>query len=162
MKVDKLTLVRVFDRTERLEAPLFQRPYVWNEERNWIPLWDSIKAVADHKIAGLTVRPHFLGAVVMDQLHTVMAKVPVRQIIDGQQRLTTLQLALAAARDLAEQLEQHKYAMAFRKLTDNDVPLSDDPDEVFKIWPTNADRHIFSQVMRAKSPENVHALLAGC
>jgi hypothetical protein len=160
MKVDKLTLVRVFDRTERLEAPLFQRPYVWNEERNWIPLWDSIKAVADHKIAGLTVRPHFLGAVVMDQLHTVMAKVPVRQIIDGQQRLTTLQLGLAAARDLAEQLEQHKYAMAFRKLTDNDVPLSDDPDEVFKIWPTNADRHIFSQVMRAKSPENVHALLA--
>ncbi len=107
MKVDKLTLVTVFDRTERLEAPLFQRPYVWNEERNWIPLWDSIKEVAEHKIAGRTNRPHFLGAVVMDQLRTVMAKVSARQIIDGQQRLTTLQIALAAARDLSEELNQH-------------------------------------------------------
>ena len=88
-----------------------------------------------------------------------MAKVPARQIIDGQQRLTTLQLALAAARDLAEELQQHKYALAFRKLTDNDVPLSDDPDEVFKVWPTNADRIIFTQVMRANSPELVQTLL---
>jgi uncharacterized protein with ParB-like and HNH nuclease domain len=159
MKVDKLTVVRVFDRTERLEAPLFQRPYVWNEERNWVPLWESIKEVADHKIDGRVVRPHFLGAVVMDQLHTIMAKVPARQIIDGQQRLTTLQLSLAAARDLADELQQHKYALAFRKLTDNDVPLSDDPDEVFKVWPTNADRVIFTQIMRAGSPGRVQTLL---
>src|SRR5450756_1549037 len=41
MKVDKLALGRVFDRTERLEAPLFQRPYVWNEDDNWVPLWDA-------------------------------------------------------------------------------------------------------------------------
>ena len=140
MKVDKLTLVTVFDRTERLEAPLFQRPYVWNEERNWVPLWDSIREVAEQKVAGKNGRPHFLGAVVMDQLRTVMSKVSARQIIDGQQRLTTLQIALAAARDLSEELKHHKFALAFRKLTDNDFPLSVDPDEVFKVWPTNADR----------------------
>jgi uncharacterized protein with ParB-like and HNH nuclease domain len=159
MKVDKLTLGRVFDRTERLEAPLFQRPYVWNEERNWIPLWESTRAVAEHRLAGRAVRPHFLGAIVMDQLRTVMAKVSARQIIDGQQRLTTLQLGLAAARDLSEELHQHKYALAFQKLTDNDVPLSDDPDEIFKVWPTNADRLVFSHVMRARSAEIVRALL---
>jgi uncharacterized protein with ParB-like and HNH nuclease domain len=95
----------------------------------------------------------------MDQLHTVMAKVPARQIIDGQQRLTTLQLALAAARDLAEEIEEHKYALAFRKLTDNDVPLSEDPDEVFKVWPTNADRRVFSDVMRANTPPVVDDLM---
>jgi uncharacterized protein with ParB-like and HNH nuclease domain len=33
MKVDKLNLERVFERTERLEAPLFQRPYVWQQKR---------------------------------------------------------------------------------------------------------------------------------
>ena len=32
MKVDKLTLERIFERDERLEAPLFQRPYVWKQE----------------------------------------------------------------------------------------------------------------------------------
>lgn len=48
---------------------------------------------------------------------------------------------------------------AFRKLTDNDFPLSVDPDEVFKVWPTNADRNVFRSVMRAESAEVVKLLL---
>jgi uncharacterized protein with ParB-like and HNH nuclease domain len=84
-----------------------------------------------------------------------MAKVPARQIIDGQQRLTTLQLALAAIRDIAEEAEQHKHAAAFRKLTDNDGLLSEDPTEKFKVWPTNADRTTFADVMRAGSEKQV-------
>jgi len=67
--------------------------------------------VAEHKVAGRNGRPHFLGAVVMDKLRTVMSKVSPRQIIDGQQRLTTLRIALAAARDLSEELNQHKFAL---------------------------------------------------
>ena len=51
MKVDKLTLVTVFDRTQRLEAPLFQRPYVWNEDRNWVPLWDLPSVTTPARIA---------------------------------------------------------------------------------------------------------------
>ncbi len=47
MRADKLTLERVFDRTERLEAPLFQRPYVWKKDENWIPLWEAIQTIAD-------------------------------------------------------------------------------------------------------------------
>lgn len=42
MDVTKLMLSRIFDTNERLEAPLFQRPYVWNRDRNWDPLWDAI------------------------------------------------------------------------------------------------------------------------
>ena len=45
MRADKLTVNGLFDPTERREAPLFQRPYVWTEEKNWEPLWESIKAV---------------------------------------------------------------------------------------------------------------------
>jgi hypothetical protein len=33
MKVDKLTACRTFDSTERLEAPLCQRPYVWEGKK---------------------------------------------------------------------------------------------------------------------------------
>jgi len=68
MKVDKLALGRVFDRTERLEAPLFQRPYVWNEDDNWVPLWEAIREVADHKIAGRTARPHFMALLPADHV----------------------------------------------------------------------------------------------
>ena len=118
-----------------------------------------MREVAEHKIGGRPARPHFMGALVMDQLRTVMAKVPARQIIDGQQRLTTLQLGLAALRDIADDAQQHKHAGALRKLTDNDGLLSEDPNEKFKVWPTNADRTTFARVMSAGGEKQVKAVL---
>lgn len=99
--------------------------------------------------------PHFLGTIVLDQLSTPTGKVHARQIIDGQQRLTTLQLALAAARDLCNTLGQKKYGDAFKKLTDNDVPLSEDPKDVFKVWPTNADQEQFQAIMTSGSSDRL-------
>lgn len=158
MDVNKLMLSRIFDSTERLDAPLFQRPCVWNRDRNWDPLWEAIETLAQKRIAGTAVRPHFLGTIVLDQLRTPPGRVHARQIIDGQQRLTTLQLALAAARDIARLHGQANHEQAFRKLTDNSVPLSTCPEDVFKVWPTNADRDDFRSVMAAGSSEAVSKL----
>ena len=41
-------------------------------------------------------KPHFLGAVVLDQMRVPVGKPDARSIIDGQQRLTTLQLLMEA------------------------------------------------------------------
>ena len=46
MKADKPSAGRVFDMNERLEAPLFQRPYVWKEDRKvftWLPILRLVK-----------------------------------------------------------------------------------------------------------------------
>jgi uncharacterized protein with ParB-like and HNH nuclease domain len=161
MKVDKLTVGKIFDTTERLEAPLFQRPYVWEQNPNWTPLWESIRVIAEKRLNGQFGRPHFLGAVVLDQLSTPLGRVHVRQIIDGQQRLTTMQVFLAAARDLAIELGQEKYAQAFKRLIDNDVPLSDDPDDKFKVWPTNADRDEFRTVITSSDTVAIRKLASG-
>jgi uncharacterized protein with ParB-like and HNH nuclease domain len=158
MKVDKLPLNRVFDRTERLEAPLFQRPYVWERDRNWEPLWSTIRTVAEARLHNYEHRSSFLGELVLDQLETPMSHIHARQIIDGQQRLTTFQMVLAAARDLCAALGEQRFSEAFRKLTDNDVPLSDNPDDVFKVWPTNADRRVFRDTMTAGNKKNIVAL----
>jgi uncharacterized protein with ParB-like and HNH nuclease domain len=158
MKVDKLNVGKAFDFTERLEAPLFQRPYVWNEERNWEPLWEAIRPIAERHLAKEHVRPHFLGAIVLDQVQTQLGRVPIRQIIDGQQRLTTLQLALAAVRDLSNALDRQNYAQAFNKLIRNEVPLSEDPTDLVKVWPTNADRDEYGTVMEAGAVEPVKKL----
>jgi Protein of unknown function DUF262/Protein of unknown function (DUF1524) len=159
VRADKLTVNGLFDPNERREAPLFQRPYVWNQEANWEPLWESIKALATKRLTDTRVHPHFLGTVVLDQLRTPAGKLHARQLIDGQQRLTTLQIALAAARDLSLELSESKYAASFKGLTDNHVPLSDDPDDIFKVWPTNADRGEFRNVMTAGSRSAVRELI---
>lgn len=52
MDVNKLMLSRIFDTTERLDAPLFQRPYVWNQNRNWDPLWEAIETLAQKRVSG--------------------------------------------------------------------------------------------------------------
>ncbi|MEE1652239.1 DUF262 domain-containing protein [Brachybacterium sp. J144] len=33
---------QLFQLTQTLEIPLFQRPYVWTEERQWAPLWEDV------------------------------------------------------------------------------------------------------------------------
>ena len=158
MNVNKLTLKKIFDTTERLEAPMFQRPYVWTKEKNWEPLLDAILLLAEQILGGCKPRPHFLGTLVLDQLKTPIGEVAARQIIDGQQRLTTLQLALAALRDICGFHNRDKYEKAFRKLTENEVPLSKNPDDIFKVWPTNADQPDFRETMRANSSRSVKKL----
>ena len=84
--------------SQRLVVPLFQRPYVWNEENQWEPLWDDVVRVAERVLNRPTDKhhPHFLGAVVLQQVQKPTGLMQERTIIDGQQRLTTLQLLLDA------------------------------------------------------------------
>ena len=55
-------------------------------------------------------------------------------------------------------MSEHRYAKAFEKLVVNDVPLSDDPNDTFKVWPTNADREDFRSIMKAGAPSVVRKM----
>jgi len=134
-------------------VPLFQRPYVWNEGDNWEPLWEALRTALDRRLIEKKARPHFLGAIVLDQLDTFTGEVGARQVIDGQQRLTTLQILIAAIRDLAFAKGAANYQEAFKRLTENFVPSQKDPDSILKVWPTNEDRPHFRTVMSAGSLE---------
>jgi uncharacterized protein with ParB-like and HNH nuclease domain len=113
MEANKRNVSHVFAQPIQMMVPLFQRPYVWSEDSEWLPLWEHIRGLADRQFNGTEVKPHFLGAVVLDQLRMPTGTVETRQIIDGQQRLTTLQLFLAAARDVAASLGADQYSQAF-------------------------------------------------
>ena len=86
----------IFNLPQRLLVPLFQRPYVWEEERQWRPLWDDVERVANKVLEKDHSVKHFLGAVVLQQELTTTGTLATRTIIDGQQRLTTLQLLFDA------------------------------------------------------------------
>jgi uncharacterized protein with ParB-like and HNH nuclease domain len=155
MDAIKRSLGQIFDPSIRLVVPLFQRPYIWEQEKNWEPLWDSIQDVAERRLNNGNHRPYFLGAVVLDRLRTLTGDIDARQVIDGQQRMTTFQIALAALRDVCSSVGDERFFKAYTKLTANDIPLSDEPDDVFKVWPTNTDRAAFRMVMTAGSCEEV-------
>ena len=88
-----------------------------------------------------------------------MGEVDLRQVIDGQQRLTTLQLAIAAVRDLCAELGAENYREGFKRLCENYVPSKKNPASIFKVWPTNVDRDHFRRVMSAGSFQEVAAAL---
>ena len=155
MEVGARNVKVIFEQSRRLVVPLFQRPYVWNLEDQWEPLWHDIEALSNRLIEGKDVRPHFLGAVVLDHVRKPTGHIETRTIIDGQQRLTTLQLFLEAFYDHCMARGDKRHADALRKLTRNDDPLSDDTDDDFKIWPTNVDRDHFRSVMEADSPSTL-------
>ena len=154
MDVHKAFLLSIFDAKQRLEVPLFQRQYVWNEEDQWQPLWDDIV----RKFSG-ALDPdstengphHFFGAMVLDQKQTSTGHVVVRQIIDGQQRLTTLQLFIAAYRDFCREQGCDALATECEKFLLNTGMMADPDVDRFKIWPTQLDRPQFSDVITAGS-----------
>jgi hypothetical protein len=151
MKPDTRTVRELFQADVRYVVPLYQRSYVWSTDRQWQPLWEDIETVLEHRLHGTgNGYSHFLGAIVLEQQLHAPGSVPVFTVIDGQQRLTTLQLIVGAASKVAADVGADKEAAILRRLTSND-PLMADGIELFKIWPTNADRAAFRAVMNAGS-----------
>ncbi|MRS16748.1 DUF262 domain-containing protein [Enterobacteriaceae bacterium RIT691] len=152
MEANTRKLERIFDQTITYQVPLFQRPYVWTREKNWEPLWEDILALLDKHLNRGKAHPHFLGAVVLEQVANPTGSIESRQVIDGQQRFTTLQLFLMAARDHAVAHKQTKYVERFSDLVTNRRSKIDHDDEMFKVWPTNSNRESFKAVHEAGSP----------
>jgi hypothetical protein len=150
MKADKVDLAAVLGKPVRYLVPMFQRPYVWRQEEQWEPLWDDIQAVLERQLDDTPLNdalPHFLGAVVLDQVMTPTGMIESRYVIDGQQRLTTLLLFIAAARSLALERGFDGPAQVLEKLLFNDPVLLKSPDHKYKVVPTTFDREAFQQAM---------------
>lgn len=147
----------VFGNDTRLLVPLFQRPYVWQREAQWEPLWQDVSSVADRLQRRLEARPHFLGAIVLDQVLTPLGRAPTRMIVDGQQRLTTIQILLEAFADACASSGSYQYHDSVRRLTRNEPLVCVEPDDEFKVWPTNVDQHQYRSVMLAPTPAAVDA-----
>jgi len=158
MKPEKMTVLEVFQRERRLCVPLFQRAYVWEREKQWEPLWEDIQRQANAHMEHSdprTIRTHFLGAIVINLASVQGRSVARADVIDGQQRLITLQLFLAALRDVAKVYDSHPDDIGtFTRHTENPIQEKAS-NEAFKVWPTNSDREAFGKTMRSGSLQKV-------
>lgn len=157
MKAGTYTPKELFRKDIRYEIPTFQRAYVWNQEDQWEPLWDDVRNVAETyrdnlEIAGgqataaqEQTTAHFLGAVVLQQQPNAIVDLETRLVIDGQQRMTTLQILLDATQEVFARLDVEKPARRLLALVENQ--LVDRPEDVWKLRPTALDREAFVAAM---------------
>ncbi len=136
--------------------PHFQRPYCWEEERQWEPLWQDVRHLADQQDR---TRSHFMGAIVIQQQNSLIGEVQKYLVIDGQQRLSTLQLLLRAAATAFETVGEQLPAARMKELTCNAENYSDgNPDNLVKIRQADkGDRAAFRAVMHDQIDEATQA-----
>lgn len=151
----------LFETQVSYRIPQFQRPYAWGEEQ-WKLLWADVRKVADRIIDGQAdddLLPHFMGAIVLQEpKEQKMSYDEVKQllVVDGQQRLTTLQLlikasqkAFGAAFSDVSKLELDKF------LWNDDSRIGNDHLNKTKIRQSNRlDQHEFQEVIQDSIIEN--------
>jgi uncharacterized protein with ParB-like and HNH nuclease domain len=79
-------------------VPFFQRSYVWDEE-NWEVLWDHVERTEQSIAAGNTGKEHFIGTLITKERQAVEIGEQQKDVIDGQQRLTTFAIFFKAIAD---------------------------------------------------------------
>jgi uncharacterized protein with ParB-like and HNH nuclease domain len=86
---------KIFSNDFNFKIPLYQRPYSWTTEQAGELFDDLISFIGpDTNVNVDTLSPYFLGSIVLIK----DAAKPDAEVVDGQQRLTTLTILLSALR----------------------------------------------------------------
>ncbi|MDM8565405.1 DUF262 domain-containing HNH endonuclease family protein [Candidatus Halobeggiatoa sp. HSG11] len=143
MKADEKDIEEIIQGKIQYLIPLYQRAYVWEEKKHWQVLWDDLVDLASvHE----QKENHFFGSFVTMPLKD-NEKVKKFLLIDGQQRLTTIFIILAAinneanaaSKDLADEIKHDYLFNTYRSKS-------------IKLIPTKlqGDRECFEQIIRGK------------
>ena len=99
MRAHEVSFLDLVQGEKQFQVPLYQRTYSWGGKQ-LAQLWRDLLAQSEAMADGAPAGTHFMGSVVITPSPTLQAAGVNRWLlVDGQQRLTTLMLALAAIRD---------------------------------------------------------------
>ena len=93
LEAGELPVSKIFSADFDFEIPDYQRPYAWQVDQA-AQLLDDLEDALDRT----DDEPYFLGSIVLVKTKGI----PRSEVIDGQQRLTTLTILLAILRDVTE------------------------------------------------------------
>jgi uncharacterized protein with ParB-like and HNH nuclease domain len=138
MEANKRTINDIFNGNRVLEIPFFQRAYVW-EEPQWERLLEDMESVTENK------RPYFLGSLILKQQQTSTGSQvgDKRTLIDGQQRLTTLNIMFKV---LCLKTSQNGiFGRVFRLISNDNIAL----------WHNHNDITSFNKILNLTSEEDL-------
>ncbi len=136
-------LMKIFSNDYAFSIPDYQRPYSWGLEQVGDLLADIRTAMQDDDgvIPIQDLSPYFLGSVVLikDPLR------PEAQVVDGQQRLTTLTIMLSVLRELAPA----PLAIKLQSFVCEEADMLTGAQARFRLSPRTRDRDFFRRHIQA-------------
>lgn len=142
-------VISVLGDQKRFMVPIYQRQYAWGDDR-WNDFWNDVVAKAEEALEHKPKFQHYMGALIIApgvDGYTV-GTTPRVQVVDGQQRLTTFQLFLAAVRHVANEKGFAEIADSVQNYLFNRRMTGDkDADARFKLVPTPEDKKLFHKVI---------------
>jgi uncharacterized protein with ParB-like and HNH nuclease domain len=140
VKAEEMRLGPLLEGQRQFVVPYFQRAYSWRRHQ-WNTLFDDILELYELE----STSSHFLGSMVLLAEHGAR-EVPETLVIDGQQRLVTLSLFLAAIRDTARDTDP-AFAERIHTTYLTNATAAESGQREVKILTTNQDRSAFATVV---------------
>ncbi len=155
MDVTESTLRSILEGSKQYRVPLYQRAYAW-KHKNWETLWSDLVDLANIRKDSSNTS-HFTGTLVLDT-GTITTEMTQFLVVDGQQRLTTLSVLLAA---LAAQYRKTGDEMRFKKIQEQVLvfPFASTPDSRYRLRPANYDEDPFRKAVEGEAPKNDASLV---
>jgi len=147
MKASETTLRNLLEGGKQFQIPLFQRPYSWKKE-NWETLWEDLISLYNDESKGV----YFLGPIVTQAELGTADGISPYIVIDGQQRLTTLSILLAALRNYIKKSDKQMAEQVYEFYLINKYQKNDD---LYKVLPTQDDRDAYKSIIDNKTAKNL-------
>jgi alkylated DNA nucleotide flippase Atl1 len=153
LDVSEETLGRILAGTSQYVIPLYQRPYSW-QAKNWATLWEDLVELAEARLSN-QASSHFTGTLVLEAT-TVTTGQTKFLVVDGQQRLTTLSVLLAA---IARAWLATGDDMSFKRVKEQYLvnTYAEDSDAYYRLRPANFDEGVFREVVDGKNPKSAQS-----
>lgn len=154
MHVQEIRLQQVLEGAKQYRVPLYQRTYSWSPKQLG-RLWSDIVDLSDAREQDPRAS-HFTGSLVLSA-GGVGPGGSEFLVVDGQQRLTTLSVLIAAIRDHIAKTEPeapHKVARLHETYLSDRFKSGDDR---LKLLPTQADRTAFRAIVDNAVLDGMHS-----
>lgn len=144
MRAHEIDLITLIQGEKQFRVPLYQRPYSWTDKQ-LEQLWDDVVTEAARAPEDSDGSGHFIGSIVLAPSPTLHAGgLQKWLVVDGQQRLTTLMLFLAALRDHLQSADPQAAKRITNQYLINEYQSGDNR---LRVLPTQADRTPFAACM---------------
>ena len=156
MYTEVLTLEKLFHTSHQWVVPVYQRHYEWEVGgggRQLNKFWEDWQEQAKYRLDKREPLPHYFGTLIYSEelRNRKWGATPQLYLVDGQQRITTFQLALTAIREVAREFREFDLVNKIDSYIFNPKgPEMVNPErEQFKLLPSHYDRDLYLDIVKS-------------